>query len=202
VAVPCLRGGGEYGAEWHQQGAMLHKQNVFDDFIAAAEYLKNQHYTCKEKLAIMGGSNGGLLIGAVINQRPDLCQAAVARMGLFDMLRYQKYTIGYAWEGEFGTSADSVQFRYLYKYSPLHNVGAHTVYPATLIVTADHDDRVVPMHSYKFLATLQDKNKSDAPILLLTEKNRGHYGGDKKIEGSIYSFIYEQLKINPASIRD
>jgi prolyl oligopeptidase len=199
LALPSLRGGGEYGEKWHEQGKLLNKQNVFDDFIAAAEYLKNEHYTSKEKLAIMGGSNGGLLIGAILNQRPDLCQVAVAEMGIFDMLRYQKYTIGYAWENEFGTSGDSTQFKYIYRYSPLHNV-TNMAYPATLIITADHDDRVVPMHSYKFAATLQEKNKGNFPVLLLTEKNYGHHGGNEKAEAAKYAFIYEHLGINPVSI--
>lgn len=199
VAVPSLRGGGEYGEKWHEQGMLSNKQNVFDDFIAAAEYLKNEHYTSKEKLAIMGGSNGGLLIGAVLNQRPDLCQVAVSEMGVFDMLRYQKYTIGYAWEREYGTSDDSAQFKYLYKYSPLHNV-KNAAYPATLIITADHDDRVVPMHSYKFIATLQEKNESKLPVLLLTEKNYGHQEGTLKTTAAMYAFIYEQLGIKPVSL--
>jgi prolyl oligopeptidase len=178
---------------------LSNKQNVFDDFIAAAEYLKNEHYTSKEKLAIMGGSNGGLLIGAVLNQRPDLCQVAVSEMGVFDMLRYQKYTIGYDWEKEYGTSDDSAQFKYLYKYSPLHNV-KNVAYPATLIITADHDDRVVPMHSYKFVATLQEKNESNLPVLLLTEKNYGHQGSNLTTTAAMYAFIYEQLGVKPVSL--
>ena len=199
LALPSLRGGGEYGEKWHEQGMLANKQTVFDDFIAAAEYLKQEHYTSTRRLAIMGGSNGGLLIGAVLNQRPDLCRVAVAEMGVFDMLRYQHYTIGYAWTGEFGTSEDSTQFNWLYKYSPLHNV-SHTAYPAILIVTADHDDRVVPMHSYKFVATLQEKNTSQFPILLLTEKNYGHNADNLKAEAAKYSFIYEQLGVDPVSI--
>ena len=201
LAIPCLRGGGEYGEKWHEQGMLSNKQNVFDDFIAAAEYLKNEHYTSKERLAIMGGSNGGLLIGAVLNQRPDLCQVAVSKMGVFDMLRYQKYTIGYAWEGEYGTSDDSTQFKYIYKYSPLHNV-RNMAYPAVLIITADHDDRVVPMHSYKFIATLQEKNKGHLPVLLLTENNFGHHGGNEMADAAMYAFIYEHLGVNPVSIPD
>jgi len=198
VALPSLRGGGEYGEEWHEQGRRANKQNVFDDFIAAAEYLKKEHYTSTEKLAIMGGSNGGLLVGAVLDQRPDLCGVAVAEMGVFDMLRYQKYTIGRAWTREYGSSEDSTQFRYLYRYSPLHNV-RDTAYPATLIITADHDDRVVPMHSYKFVATLQEKNRSNEPIFLLTEKNYGHSADNQKAEAAKYAFIYEYLKVNPVS---
>jgi prolyl oligopeptidase len=199
IALPSLRGGGEYGEKWHEEGMLSNKQNVFDDFIAAAEYLKKEHYTSKEKLAIMGGSNGGLLIGAVLNQRPDLCQVAVTQMGLFDMLRYQKYTIGYDWKKEFGTSEDSAQFQYLYKYSPLHNV-RNVAYPATLIITADHDDRVVPMHSYKFIATLQEKNESNLPVLLLTEKNYGHQAGSLTTTAAMYAFIYEQLGVKPVSL--
>jgi prolyl oligopeptidase len=199
LALPSLRGGGEYGQRWHEEGMLSNKQNVFNDFIAAAEYLKNQHYTCKEKLAIMGGSNGGLLIGAVLNQRPDLCQVAVAEKGLFDMLRYQKFTIGPAWISEFGTSDDSAQFNYLYKYSPLQNV-RKLAYPATLIITADHDDRVVPMHSYKFVAALQEKNTGPAPVLLLTEKNYGHTNDNIKAEAAKYAFIYEHLGVPAVSL--
>ncbi len=199
LALPSLRGGGEYGKYWHEAGMRSRKQNVFDDFIAAAEYLKNQHYTCREKLAIMGGSNSGLLIGAVLNQRPDLCQVAVAEKGLFDMLRFQKYTIGAAWIGEFGTSDDSAQFNYLYKYSPLHNVRKQA-YPATLIIAADHDDRVVPMHSYKFVAALQEKNAGNTPILLVTEKNYGHVGDNTKADAAKYAFIYEHLGVPGVSL--
>ena len=199
LALPSLRGGGEYGENWHEEGMLSRKQNVFDDFIAAAEYLKDQHYTCKEKLAIMGGSNGGLLIGAVLNQRPDLCQVAVAEKGLFDMLRYQKFTIGEAWIDEFGTSDDSTQFNYLSKYSPLQNVRKQA-YPATLIITADHDDRVVPMHSYKFVAALQEKSTGADPILLMTETNYGHAGHDLKAEAAKYAFIYEHLGVPGVSL--
>ncbi|HEV3326040.1 MAG TPA: prolyl oligopeptidase family serine peptidase [Puia sp.] len=199
LALPSLRGGGEYGEQWHAEGMLSNKQNVFNDFIAAAEYLKNQHYTCKEKLAIMGGSNGGLLIGAVLDQRPDLCQVAVAEKGIFDMLRYQKFTIGSAWIDEFGTSDDSAQFNYLYKYSPLQNV-RNLAYPATLIITADHDDRVVPMHSYKFVAALQEKNTGNTPILLLTEKNYGHVDDNTKAEAAKYAFIYEHLGVPAVSL--
>ena len=176
-AVPNLRGGGEYGEEWHQAGMLDRKQNVFDDFIAAAEYLIAQRYTSTPKLAIAGGSNGGLLIGAVLNQRPDLFGAALPAVGVMDMLRFHKFTIGWAWVTEYG-SADSVaQFPYLYKYSPLHNIHPGTKYPATLVTTADHDDRVVPGHSFKFTATLQAAQAGPAPVLIEIETKAGHGAG-------------------------
>ena len=202
LAIPSLRGGGEYGDAWHNMGKLANKQNVFDDFIAAAQYLIDNKYTRKEKLAIMGGSNGGLLVGAVITQRPDLCSAAIANVGVYDMLRYHLFTIGHEWEDEYGTSKDSTQFSFLYKYSPLQNVKPDTEYPATLIITGDHDDRVVPMHSYKFAATLQDKNKGKSPILLVTGKNSGHNVGSVQMEAYIYSFIYEQLGIKAVSVKN
>ena len=196
VAVPCLRGGGEYGQKWHNQGSMLNKQNVFDDFIGAADYLVREGYTNREKLVIMGGSNGGLLVAAVLNQRPDICKAAIAVVGVYDMLRYQKYTIGHAWENEYGSGNDSTQFQNLYKYSPIHNIN-DTSYPAVLVVTADHDDRVVPLHSYKYVATLQKKNRGNNPILLYIKKNAGHQSKSLEADADIYSFIYEQLGVNP-----
>ena len=199
VALPCLRGGGEYGEEWHNKGRLLNKQNTFDDFIAAAEYLIDSGYTKKEKLAIMGGSNGGLLVGAVITQRPDLCQVAVSSSGVFDMLRYHLYTIGSAWQSEYGSSLNKEQFEYIYKYSPLHNA-KEANYPATLVVIGDHDDRVVPMHSYKFVATLQEKNKGSNPILLITQKGTGHYVGGGEMDAFVYSFIYEQLGVKPRTL--
>jgi len=199
VALPCLRGGGEYGEEWHNKGRLLNKQNTFDDFIAAAEYLIDSGYTKKEKLAIMGGSNGGLLVGAVITQRPDLCQVAVSSSGVFDMLRYHLYTIGSAWQSEYGSSLNKEQFEYIYKYSPLHNA-KEANYPATLVVIGDHDDRVVPMHSYKFVATLQEKNKGSNPILLITQKGAGHYVGGGEMDAFVYSFIYEQLGVKPRTL--
>ena len=176
-AVPNLRGGGEYGEEWHQGGMHEKKQNVFDDFIAAAEYLSAQRYTSPAKLAIAGGSNGGLLVGAAMTQRPELFGAALPAVGVMDMLRFHKFTIGWAWVTDYG-SADSVsQFPYLYKYSPLHNIRAGTRYPATLVTTADHDDRVVPGHSFKFTATLQAAQAGPQPVLIEIETKAGHGAG-------------------------
>jgi len=176
-AQAVLRGGGEYGEEWHQAGMLGNKQNVFDDFIACAEYLVRNGFTSREHLAIGGGSNGGLLVGAVLTQRPDLVGAAVPQVGVLDMLRYHHFTIGWAWASEYGTSDDSTQFGWLYHYSPLHNVKAGTKYPPTLIMTGDHDDRVLPGHSYKFAATLQQAQAGPAPILLRVETDAGHGAG-------------------------
>jgi len=177
-AVANIRGGGEYGEEWHRAGQFEHKQNVFDDFIAAAEYLVREKYTSKEKLAINGGSNGGLLVGAVMTQRPDLFGVAVPQVGVMDMLRYNAFTGGAAWATEYGASSDSAAFRYLRAYSPLHNVKAGVCYPATLLTTADHDDRVVPSHSYKFAATVQKVQSAtpscDRPVLLRVEAQGSH----------------------------
>ena len=194
VAIPCLRGGGEYGEEWHKGGNMLNKENVFDDFIGAAEFLSRENYTTSQMLTIMGGSNGGLLVAAVLNRRPDICKVAIAINGVYDMLRYQEYTIGYMSENEFGSSKDASQFSNLYHYSPLHNI-KDTSYPAILVITGDHDDRAVPMHSYKYVAALQKKNKSDNPVLLLVQKNAGHQDHDVELDAKIYSFIYDQLGI-------
>src|SRR6184192_3199353 len=176
-AVPNLRGGGEYGEEWHQAGMLEKKQNVFDDFIAAAEYLIAQGYTATPKLAIAGGSNGGLLVGAAITQRPDLFGAALPAVGVMDMLRFHKFTIGWAWVTEYGSADSAAQFPYLYKYSPLHNIRAGTRYPATLVTTADHDDRVVPGHSFKFTATLQAAQAGPQPVLIEIETKAGHGAG-------------------------
>ena len=176
-AVAVIRGGGEYGRAWHEAGMLAKKQNVFDDFIASAEYLISQKYTSSKKLAIRGGSNGGLLVGAVETQRPDLAAVALPAVGVMDMLRYQKFTIGGAWAPEYGTSDDSAQFKTLYAYSPLHNIKPGTSYPATLITTADHDDRVVPGHSFKFAATLQRAQAGPAPILIRIDTKAGHGGG-------------------------
>ena len=176
-AVPNLRGGGEYGEEWHQAGMHEKKQNVFDDFIAAAEFLIAQGYTSPPKLAIAGGSNGGLLVGAAITQRPELFGAALPAVGVMDMLRFHKFTIGWAWVTDYGSADSTAQFPYLYKYSPLHNIRAGIRYPATLVTTADHDDRVVPGHSFKFTATLQAAQAGPQPVLIEIETKAGHGAG-------------------------
>ncbi len=185
LAQPNLRGGGEYGEEWHQAGMHEHKQNVFDDFIAAAEYLIAEGWTRPSKLAVGGASNGGLLIGAVENQRPELFGATLPAVGVMDMLRFQKFTIGWAWVTEYGSSDSTSQFPYLYRYSPLQNIRPGTRYPPTLVTTADHDDRVVPGHSFKYAATLQAAQAGPAPILIRIETRAGHGGGmpvSKQIE--------------------
>jgi prolyl oligopeptidase len=198
-AQATLRGGGEYGEEWHQAGTRLNKQNVFDDFIAAAEYLIKEQYTSKDKLAVNGGSNGGLLVGAVVNQRPDLFKAAVPQVGVMDMLRYHTFTIGWNWASDYGTSEDSREmFDYLYAYSPLHNIkNDGTPYPAILVTTADHDDRVVPAHSFKYAATLQAAPTGEAPKLIRIETKAGH-GSGKPIGKVIdeYADIYAFLMYN------
>ncbi|MBW3128075.1 prolyl oligopeptidase family serine peptidase [Hymenobacter profundi] len=176
-AVPNLRGGGEYGETWHLAGTKMKKQNVFDDFIAAAEYLTQNKYTSKDYLAISGGSNGGLLIGAVMTQRPDLCKVAFPAVGVLDMLRYNKFTAGAGWAYDYGTAEDSKEmFEYLYKYSPYHALKP-AVYPATMVTTADHDDRVVPAHSFKFASRLQEMQKGSAPVLIRIETKAGHGAG-------------------------
>ena len=172
-----LRGGSEYGEEWHEAGKGPRKQNVFDDFIAAAEWLIASHYTTTSHLAIFGGSNGGLLIGAVLNQRPDLFDAIMPAVRVMDMLRFQKFTIGAAWTGEYGSSDNAADFAVLRAYSPLHNIKAGGHYPAVLITTSDHDDRVVPGHSFKYAATLQAAQAGPAPILIRVETRAGHGGG-------------------------
>ena len=190
-----LRGGSEYGEEWHQAGTKMQKQNVFDDFIAAAEYLIAEKYTDTKHLAIIGGSNGGLLVGACMTQRPELFAVAVPEVGVMDMLRYHKFTIGWNWASDYGTSEDSKEmFDYLHGYSPLHNLKPGTAYPATLVTTADHDDRVVPAHSFKFAATLQECQAGNKPTLIRIDTKAGHGGGKplaKQLEetADIYSFI-------------
>ena len=183
-AVANLRGGGEYGEPWHQAGTKLRKQNVFDDFIAAGEWLIANHYTVSSKLAIQGGSNGGLLVGACMAQRPELYGAALPAVGVMDMLRFHKFTIGWAWTSDYGSSDNAEEFAAIYKYSPLHNIKAGVQYPATLIMTADHDDRVVPAHSFKFAATLQADQAGPAPVLIRIQTKAGH-GAGKPISKTI-----------------
>ncbi|KAA5531910.1 S9 family peptidase [Paenimyroides baculatum] len=184
-AVPNLRGGGEYGKKWHDAGTKMQKQNVFDDFIAAAEYLIKEKYTSSEKLAIRGGSNGGLLVGATMTQRPDLMKVALPAVGVLDMLRYHTFTAGAGWAYDYGTAEDSKEmFNYLKGYSPVHNVKAGVSYPATMVTTGDHDDRVVPAHSFKFAAELQDKNVGNNPMLIRIDVNAGH-GAGKSVQQTI-----------------
>ncbi|WP_324672688.1 prolyl oligopeptidase family serine peptidase [Hymenobacter sp. GOD-10R] len=202
LAIPNLRGGGEYGEEWHKAGMTPHKQNVFDDFIAAAEYLTVQEYTNPNRLAIAGGSNGGLLVGAIMTQRPDLAHVAFPAVGVMDMLRYQKFTIGWNWAPEYGTSDNYNQFQNLYRFSPLHNLKAGTTYPATMITTADHDDRVVPAHSFKFAATLQEKNAGPYPQLIRVDVNAGHGAGKStalQIQewADVWAFAYYNMGLTP-----
>jgi len=197
-AVPNLRGGGEYGRDWHEAGMLEKKQNVFDDFIAAAQWLIDNKYTSTDKLAIRGGSNGGLLVGAAMTQRPELFAAAVPAVGVMDMLRYHNFTIGWAWVSEYGSSADAKAFQTLLRYSPLHNLQPGTRYPATLVTTADHDDRVVPAHSFKFAAQLQHAHQGDKPVLIRIETRAGHGAGTptvKLIEASadVLAFLTKVL---------
>lgn len=201
-AMPCIRGGNEFGEEWHKAGMLNKKQNVFDDFIAAAQYLIDQGYTSKEKLAIEGGSNGGLLVGACMTQRPDLFKVAFPAVGVLDMLRFHKFTVGKGWIPEYGCAENSKEeFDYLYKYSPYHNLKDGTNYPATLVITADHDDRVVPAHSFKFAARLQEYHKGDNPVLIRIEKSAGH-GAGKSTDQIIneiadkYAFFFYNLGVD------
>ncbi len=175
--VANLRGGGEYGESWHKAGMKHNKQNVFDDFIAAAEWLIDHKYTSSSKLAIEGGSNGGLLVGACITQRPDLFAAALPAVGVLDMLRFHKFTIGWAWMSEYGSPEEPEDFKTLYAYSPLHQLKSGTRYPSTMITTADHDDRVVPAHSFKFAAALQAAHQGKNPVLIRIETKAGHGAG-------------------------
>lgn len=203
IAITNLRGGGEYGEAWHKAGMLLNKQNVFDDFISAAEYLVKEKVTNKDKIAIAGGSNGGLLVGAAMTQRPDLFKVALPQVGVLDMLRYQKFTIGWGWGVEYGTSDSLQHFQNLIKYSPLHNLKAGTAYPATMVLTADHDDRVVPAHSFKFAAALQKAHQGENPVLIRIETQAGHGGSSltKAIEErtDVYSFAFYNLKVVPKS---
>jgi prolyl oligopeptidase len=191
-AVASLRGGSEYGEKWHEAGMFEKKQNVFDDFVAAAEYLIDRKYTSPGKLAIRGGSNGGLLVGAVMNQHPELFKVAIPEVGVMDMLRFQKFTMGWNWQAEYGSSDSANAFKYLYAYSPLHNINGNKNYPATLVITSDHDDRVVPAHSFKYAATMQEMYKGKNPVLLRIDTNSGHGMSNmmKSIElaADIYAF--------------
>ena len=197
--VACLRGGNEYGEQWHIAGTKMNKQNVFDDFIASAEYLIKEKYTNSDKLAIMGGSNGGLLVGACMTQRPELFKVAVPMVGVMDMLRYHKFTIGWNWAPDYGTSEDSTEMvEYLLGYTPLRNLRPGTAYPATMVTTADHDDRVVPAHSFKFAARLQECHNGKTPVIIRIDSKAGHGSGKplaKVIEeqADIYGFIMHNL---------
>ncbi len=201
-AMVNLRGGGEFGEEWHAQGMKMNKQNVFDDFISAAEYLIKEKYTSSEKLAIEGGSNGGLLVGACMAQRPDLFRVALPHVGVMDMLKYHKFTIGWGWVPEYGSSEENEEmFQYLYGYSPLHNLKDGTSYPATMVFTADHDDRVVPAHSFKFGARLQEAHQGENPVLMRIETRAGHGAGKptSKIieeEADKWAFMFYNMKYN------
>lgn len=203
LAIPNLRGGGEYGEAWHKAGILQQKQNVFDDFISAAEYLIAEGYTASSKLTIQGGSNGGLLVGATMNQRPDLFAVALPAVGVMDMLRYHKFTIGRFWATDYGTSEDNEEmFNYLYSYSPVHTVKADIDYPAVMVTTADHDDRVVPAHSFKFAATLQEKVSDKNPALIRIDTKAGH-GAGKPTEmviqeyTDLWSFAFYNMNVKP-----
>ncbi|MEJ8758419.1 prolyl oligopeptidase family serine peptidase [Pontibacter sp. H259] len=201
-AMPNLRGGGEYGEDWHKAGMTPNKQNVFDDFVGAAEYLIAQKYTSSERLAVAGGSNGGLLVGAFMTQRPELAKVALPAVGVMDMLRFHKFTIGWAWVPEYGSSDDAAQFENLYKFSPLHNIKEGVKYPATLVKTADHDDRVVPAHSFKFISELQAKGAPGNPYLIRVDVRAGHGAGKPtslviQEYADTYAFIYKNMGVNP-----
>ena len=200
-ALANLRGGGEYGEAWHKAGMLLNKQNVFDDFIAAAEYLIRENYTSKDRLAIAGGSNGGLLVGAAMTQRPDLFKVALPAVGVMDMLRFHKFTVGWGWAVEYGSSDNEKDFKNLYAYSPLHNIKPGVCYPATLVTTADHDDRVVPAHSFKFAATLQERQACANPVIIRIETRSGH--GSSNLSKAIdaltdtWSFMFFNMGVTP-----
>jgi prolyl oligopeptidase len=201
LAYSCLRGGGEYGEEWHQAGMLHNKQNVFDDFIACAEWLIEEKITSTSKLAIQGGSNGGLLVGACMTQRPDLFGAALPAVGVMDMLRFHKFTIGWAWVSDFGSADDPAFFKTLYAYSPLHNIKPGRIYPPTMITTADHDDRVVPGHSFKFAATLQAAQAGDAPVLIRIQTKAGHgFGKPTRViieeMADVFAFLVRTFEIS------
>ena len=201
-AVANIRGGGEYGKKWHKAGTQMKKQNVFDDFIAAAEYLISENYTSSDYLAIRGGSNGGLLVGAVMIQRPDLFKVAIPAVGVLDMLRYHQFTAGAGWSDDYGTADDSPEmFKYLLKYSPVHALKPNIKYPATLVTTADHDDRVVPAHSFKFAATLQEVHSGESPVLIRIQTKGGHgsVSMDQRMElyADVFSFIWYNMEIKP-----
>jgi prolyl oligopeptidase len=206
-AVPNLRGGGEYGEEWHRDGMLENKQNVFDDFIAAAEHLISEGYTTSDRLAIAGGSNGGLLVGAAMTQRPDLFEAVICSVPLLDMVRYHKFGSGKTWMPEYGNPDKAEDFAYLHKYSPYHHVEKNTDYPAMLMLSADSDDRVDPMHARKFTAQVQYASSSAQPAIMRIEQNAGHGGGDmvkKYVEkyADQYAFLMQQLEVSPRSEDD
>ena len=197
-AQACLRGGSEYGEEWHRAGMLDRKQNTFDDFAAAARWLVSEKWTEPSRIGIFGGSNGGLLVGATLNQHPELYGAAVPAVGVMDMLRFHKYTIGWAWTSDYGSSDDPQQFNWIRAYSPLHNVRKGARYPAVMVVTGDHDDRVVPAHSFKYAAAMQAAQGGEAPILIRIETRAGHGAGKplaKQIEetADVYAFFAKTL---------
>ena len=201
-AVANLRGGGEYGEKWHLAGTQLNKQNVFDDFIYAAEYLIDNDYTSSDYLAIRGGSNGGLLVGATMIQRPDLMKVAIPAVGVMDMLRYHQFTAGAGWSADYGTADDSPEmFEYLRNYSPVHTIKSGVPYPATLVTTSDHDDRVVPAHSFKFIAGLQKAHVGNNPVLIRIQTNAGHGSVSMdqrmKLSADIFSFIWNNMGVTP-----
>ena len=201
-AVANIRGGGEYGKKWHKDGTQMKKQNVFDDFIAAAEYLISENYTSSEYLAIRGGSNGGLLVAAVMIQRPELFKVVIPAVGVLDMLRYHQFTAGAGWSDDYGTADDSEEmFKYLLKYSPVHALKPDTNYPATLVTTADHDDRVVPAHSFKFAARLQEFHVGESPVLIRIQTRGGHgsVSMDQRMElyADVFSFIWYNMGSRP-----